>query len=544
MMWWPFPRHGCRASGVGVTSVVDRLAGADPAAVDFAGQRLRVVMATVRAAASRVRAALPPGWTGAGSSAARLAVAHTGARLDTAAGLLEMLCLALAAVAGAVRSYESEVAAARRVLLAVTSAPSGGAAASAAVWEELDAAWSRFRVADERGAALIMGALATPLVRLPGPSGVPAIAAGTPPVASRHDLASEVAEIAPRPAAPAAVAMWWAGLSDESRRDLASGWPLLIGGVDGVPGRVRDAANRRALASAIREAVRDRERERAADSVRDLSRELTGLLPWPLSTLAHAALGPSAASRRLAALQAIDASLRRPGSELLVFDGSGDGQAVVSTGDVEHASAVAVMVPGMNTELEDVPRMQGNALRLADAAGAGVVVVAWLGYDAPNVLQVASDSRARSGAGELRRFTAGLRATEQAPQRLTLVGHSYGSLVAGIAGRQDSAADDLVLLASPGVEAERATDLEIPAGHVWAARVLTDPIQLVYWPAIVGDALGLPAPTVFGPDPAADAFGAQHFGTAGALGHSGYFSSGSQSLRNVGAIVAGRPVIP
>jgi hypothetical protein len=99
-----------------------------------------------------------------------------------------------------------------------------------------------------------------------------------------------------------------------------------------------------------------------------------------------------------------------------------------------------------------------------------------------------------------------------------------------------------VLLASPGVQADRASELEIPAGHVWAARVLTDPIQLVFWPSAVGHALGLPGPTVFGPDPAAEAFGAHHFGTGGAHGHSGYFSAGSQSLENLGAIVIGKPV--
>jgi hypothetical protein len=525
-----------------VSSELDRLAGADPAAVEAAGQRLRAVLTTVRAVAARVRAALPPGWTGAGSSAASVAVRRTGDSLDAASGLLETLCLALAAVAAAVRSFQSEAVAARRVLATVTGAPSGGAEAGAAVWRELDAAWDRFRAADERGAALIAGGLLTPLARPSTPGGIPQVAIGVGGASSARRLKSEVVAVRPNPEVPAAVTMWWAGLSDAARHTLTSGWPVLIGGLDGAPPRVRDAANRRALTYAISEARRERDGARVEDFVRDVSQRASELLPWPLSSFAHAVLGSSAPARRLAALEAISASLRRPGAELLAFDSSGDGRAVVTTGEIERARAVAVMVPGLNTEIEDVPRLSGDALRIAGAAGAGAVVVAWLGYDAPNVFLVANDRKAKSGAGLLRRFTAGLRATAPASQRLTVVGHSYGSLVAGLAARRGSTADDLVLLASPGVEAERASDLEIPVGHVWAARVLTDPIQLVYWPAAVGHALGLPAPTVFGPDPAGAAFGAQRFGTAGARGHSGYFSPGSQSLENLGAIMSGRPV--
>ena len=94
----------------------------------------------------------------------------------------------------------------------------------------------------------------------------------------------------------------------------------------------------------------------------------------------------------------------------------------------------------------------------------------------------------------------------------------------------------------PGIEARRVSELELAPEHVWAVRGPTDPIQLVFLPNQIGKLFGLPIPQVFGPDPAAAAFGARQFNTGGAYGHSGYFTAGSRSLDNLGRIVAGRPV--
>lgn len=51
------------------------------------------------------------------------------------------------------------------------------------------------------------------------------------------------------------------------------------------------------------------------------------------------------------------------------------------------------------------------------------------------------------------------------------IGHSYGTVVIGYAARETAgvAADDIVLVASPGVGVNYAEDLHGPAyGHVWA----------------------------------------------------------------------------
>ena len=61
----------------------------------------------------------------------------------------------------------------------------------------------------------------------------------------------------------------------------------------------------------------------------------------PLAACAAVPLAPTyaylAAHTRLRNLQALAAAVRPPGSELLGFDPSGDGEAVVSTADVESA---------------------------------------------------------------------------------------------------------------------------------------------------------------------------------------------------------------
>ena len=283
--------------------------------------------------------------------------------------------------------------------------------------------------------------------------------------------------------------------------------------------------------------------------MRDLRLQASRLLPWPLSRLVRGRSGDAARSavHRLATLQQLTLVLGQPDSELLVFDSGGDGRAVVSSGDVETSRSLAVVIPGMTTDLSDLPRLTAESGRLAAAAGPGAVAIAWLGYDAPGLTQVVSDRKARAGAAELRRFTAGLRSTGWLRQRLTVIGHSYGTLVAGIAARRGLGADglgadELVLLASPGIEARRVSELELAPEQVWAVRGSTDPIQLVFLPNKIGRLFGLQIPQVFGPDPAAPSFGARHFNTGGAYGHSGYFTLGSRSLDNLGRIVSGRPV--
>jgi alpha/beta hydrolase family protein len=486
------------------------LLSVDTPVVELAAQRLRAVAGVLRSAANRVRLAAVPQWSGAGHDAALAAIDRLGRQLTARATAAETASAVLTALASALQTVQAEAQTARRVLAAA------GPQVQGAVSRQVDDALQRFDDADRRAAAVLADAyLGISMVQRVGPLTVA-------PLQRSQLLTESVVAVSALPSTPAAVAVWWAGLTPDARARLTSGWSWLAGGLDGVPAPVRDAVNRRRLAYALGDAQRTFAAQHPPD--------LTQLL---------------AAAARVAELQALSQTLRRtPGSELLAFDATGDGRAVVASGDVEAGRSLAVFVPGMDNELADVPRLAEQANRLAHAAGPGVVVVTWLGYDTPRLFQVASDGLAKRGAGELQRFTAGVRSTGRERQHVTIVSHSYGTLVTGIAAKRGLAADDVVLLASPGVEAARARDLHLPPGHVWAARAATDPIQAVYWPARLGRLFGLPIPEVFGPDPASAAFGAHHFGVGGAFGHSGYFTTGSQSLDNLGRIVSGRAIRP
>ncbi len=492
--------------------------------------RLRSVTNVLAGAAAALSGAAPVGWSGAGSLAWTGRLAELRGRLRALAGQLESVSLALSALAAVLREVHAETVATRRVLA------SAGPELGAPGVRQLESVLTALDEVDRRCAAVVGDVL---LIRLvPRQSGVVAISPG----AAAAALSREVAAIPVAPADPAAVSVWWAGLSPPARRALGSSWASrATADRDGVPARVRDALNRRQLAYAIAAAEEDYARASDPGPAGRLMQAFGYLAPWPVSLLLP---DPARRARqRLLALTRLRAALT-PAAELLEFDPVGDGRAVIASGDVEVGRSVAVLVPGMSTELDDVPQLLREIVQVAAVAGPGVVAVAWLGYDTPGVLDVASAAKARAAAPVLDRFASSLRVIARSRQHITIIGHSYGTLVAGLAARSRLPADDLVLLGSPGVGADRAAQLGVPAGHVWAARAPTDPIQAVFWPGKVAGALGLPRPEVFGPDPAASAFGARHFSTAGASGHSGYFDTGTTSVENLGRIVSGRPVQP
>ena len=84
-----------------------------------------------------------------------------------------------------------------------------------------------------------------------------------------------------------------------------------------------------------------------------------------------------------------------------------------------------------------------------------VATIQWLGYDTPEGASALSASDAEPGAEDLPQFVAGVRAAR--PERLhwTVIGHSYGSLVTGMAlSEQGLEVDETVLIGSPGVGVE------------------------------------------------------------------------------------------
>ncbi|MFD9892819.1 alpha/beta hydrolase [Amycolatopsis sp. NPDC059027] len=341
----------------------------------------------------------------------------------------------------------------------------------------------------------------------------------------------------PEHARPGEVKAWWDSLSDTAKGTILRDNPDLIRNLDGIPVVDRDAANRAVLKREI-----DRFR---SDPSPEGQGKLRGLLE-------------------------IDKRLRQPGAGqqqafLMGLDTSGDGKVIVASGNPDTAANVATYVPGTGSDLANIGTDLGRSdkmLHAAEVSGSpSTAVVTWLGYDAPNGLGDAiGSSYAENATTSLQGFEEGMRATHQGPPaHSTVLGHSYGTTVVGLAAHNGGLnADELVFVASPGVGVDHASDLHL-AGvaqadigqHVHATVAQHDIINTANFE--LSDGAGPGEDRILGPDPTAKAFGGQTFtsapGTAGPayLGgyseqaHSEYWEDRNPSLNNIGQVIAGKP---
>jgi pimeloyl-ACP methyl ester carboxylesterase len=350
-------------------------------------------------------------------------------------------------------------------------------------------------------------------------------------------IATGLAAVSTRPApqipsgdaTPAEVAHWWIALPPHLRRQLMDRQAAALGRLAGLPTDVRDEANRRQLTRLLAPLRAERDR-------------LAGSLPTIPLQLARAAL----VRHMLTIAESVERTLatlvgRRP-ARLLTLDLAGAGRVAIGLGDIDQAQNVAVVVPGMGDDAgSGVPGTVERAAKLLAEAkrqsAESTAVVAWVGYAAPGWRQVPFPTRARAGGRMLSTDLAMLAAARTGePAHVTLVGHSYGSTVVGAAMQAGPRrADDLVLLGSPGVLADRVGQLGISGRHTFVGEAALDPI------ADTG---------VFGADPGDLGFGATRIRADEApdrpwpdrvlAAHSQYFDPGSESLRNIARVVVGR----
>ncbi len=229
--------------------------------------------------------------------------------------------------------------------------------------------------------------------------------------------------------------------------------------------------------------------------------------------------------------------------QILEYEGSGDGRIVEVIGDLGSARNIAVLVPGVGTDLDAYERVfHRDAQNLADRlGGTDTAVIAWLGYDPPDsVVTAINEKPARDGATSLASFVASL-----PPAHITIVGHSYGSLVVGLAVAEEGmVADEVVFIGSPGVGADAVSDLHLPpSSEVWTGLTPLDPIQLARPKCLTqpGECLSSPG-VVFGVDPHSPPFGARTFDAGDAPfwnAHSAYYTPGTNALDNIARIVTG-----
>ncbi len=307
-----------------------------------------------------------------------------------------------------------------------------------------------------------------------------------------------------------------------------------------------------------RAALRTRAREfRIADTRRYLSTR---------STTVRASLQRAAGSAR-SAKRADDLRCLAKHTErtYLRATNRGDGQVVEILGDLANAEHIVVLVPGMTNELSNYEAdLRKKAVNFLDemrrqSPNAKVALVAWLGYDTPDlnprgIVQARESREAKKGEKSLRSDLVEIRRLNP-KAAITAVGHSYGSVVLGQAMRHDldkAGVSDVVVVGSPGMDADDRSDLGSPKTTVWASKASVRirpkipfpfPLPLPIFPG--PETLPLD-PVSFAPahgeDPSAKGFGAKKFSSKGTKKHGDYFLPKSESLKNMAKIALGSGV--
>lgn len=223
------------------------------------------------------------------------------------------------------------------------------------------------------------------------------------------------------------------------------------------------------------------------------------------------------------------------------------GLGVVAVGDLGSAKRIVVLVPGLGTDLQDLPGLADDAEAIVRATDrqtgdSGTAAIAWLGYDAPGghgvwrtLAEVLTTVRARAGARSLVKFVESLRRTHDAS--VVLIGHSYGSLVVAQAARRTPDVD-VIVAGSPGLGVNHIRELGLAADvRLFAVAEPADLVASSGW---------------FGRDPSETGFGAHVIGARPRSGaespgvldaHSYYFDERSGALDAIAGVVADARVI-
>ncbi|MEO6115243.1 MAG: alpha/beta hydrolase, partial [Pseudolysinimonas sp.] len=241
------------------------------------------------------------------------------------------------------------------------------------------------------------------------------------------------------PPAATEVAAFWSQTTASQHANLLSAAPRVVGGLEGFPYSVQDVANRTNLTD-LEHGIRT---QLSAGVGRAAADQLTKQLHMLEQVRAALKVGPSGNSRQLVSL-----------------DASGVGRAVIIIGDASTADYVDYLIPGMFSDVDTqivkfadssdniATQQQAWITKLNPGVPASqlptVATVAWIGYQTPNIVNVASMQLAREGQVSFTASLEGLRAeraarvTRAADGTVTagtqpfvaVLAHSYGSTAA------------------------------------------------------------------------------------------------------------------
>ncbi|MFD7981316.1 alpha/beta hydrolase [Streptomyces sp. NPDC059071] len=370
----------------------------------------------------------------------------------------------------------------------------------------------------------------------------------------------------PKDGTPDQNAEWWKSLTPEQRADYLAMQPDRLGGLNGLPSDIRDEANR--VVFAEKQAATQME----LDSIpKPPANEWTwitaGMYPAKVHTDEWMEWDRKYGDRyreletSMKGINAIQSRFDRTGTGglpeayLLGFDlkGIGDGKIIMANGNPDTADHVSVYVPGTYAGIESIgdgddhgdlgrgERLWAEGSRFAP--GQKVSTITWLDYNAPDSIlpEATRGQYAEEGGPRLYDFLQGNRAAQEnadgSRAHTTVIGHSYGSTVVGVSAQSGSwkdptAVDDFLFAGSPGVQADHAADLGVGADHVWAMGGPWDDQVVRQGGRLMGlgDNWTIPTDESFG----------GNIMKNDSDGHSGFWDEGSLSIRNQGAVIAGR----
>ncbi|WP_295698436.1 alpha/beta hydrolase [Lapillicoccus sp.] len=368
------------------------------------------------------------------------------------------------------------------------------------------------------------------------------------------------------PDSPLLVAAFWATLTGVERQAVLASDPARFGNLDGIPVRDRDSVNRTRLEGEIADGdawfvahgIPLPHGQADLDRLTPWQRVRLGLLDLPTLLLVRPVLPTQAqAARRLGRYRedlAVRDTLAFGDAHLMTFDPGafqGEGRVAIAFGDPDSADNITLCVPGLESRVAKMTQVGSDARRLYEESAAAdrahpTAVIAWQGYDAPSFLTVASSAQAEAGAVLLASDVRGLVATHGNDPTITVVGHSYGSTVTGLALQQHGLAQDVdsvALIGSCGVggSARTVVDLGLRDDQLFVGTASRDVINAT-------------SNTLLGKDPLDPDFGGTRFRTesverdrpgladvTGITDHSRYYDQAnhSESLYSLADIASG-----
>lgn len=372
---------------------------------------------------------------------------------------------------------------------------------------------------------------------------------------------------------PEARAAYWSKLPYAQKQYLCDNYPEVIGNADGVEAWARDRANRINIKNMKAGAEHDEKMyndlyERSSGADRERYKQLRDR--------AHAdVLSYSKIQEKLVGHPSLEEyqkdGLGDPVSLLVLQDDGVRVKAALAQGDIDHAKNIATVVPGIGTTVDGSLGMEmqrGENLRNAAAAEGNiekkdVAVVSWLGYDAPgpvtltgeNLPDITTTTRAEQGSDRLAGFLTGIHSSREygaGDAHMTLLGHSYGSTTSGMAATKvkPGVVDDILLFGSPGMGTYDPAQINVPEGHRFVLGVpVGDGVQGV-GSVKVGDVGGLGENPMYDSSfihLSDDATGFRKYDKHAYpsewhrdfSNHSVYMEPGTQTLSDMGRIVAG-----